>query len=116
MNDNDIIEKLNYLKQEIDGIKNNNIEGNKSAVSQSSLQQPLSKKVIMVLFCIVSPFVIYYSFLNLEPDFIIYEERQENSHFMKKSVSYFFLFLYTVILWIILCLILYYTLFFIDLE
>lgn len=112
MNDNDIIERLKYLRQEVDGIKNNNNIENFSSGSQTqSKMETLPKKPIMVLYSIVSIFVIYYSFLYLEPDFIKYEEVEDNSYFIKKKVSYFFLILYTAILWIILCLIMYYILF-----
>jgi hypothetical protein len=104
MTDSDIIEKLKYLRSQVDGIKNNN-ENQKG--TESKIQE-LPKTAIVVVLYIVLPFIIYYSLLNTEPEFIMYEVAQNNSYFMKKEISYLFLYLYTLVIYIILCLIIYY--------
>jgi len=104
--DSDIIEKLKYLRTQVNGIKNNN--DNEINSKGTTTTQELPKTTIVVVLYIILPFIIYYSLLNAESDFIMYEIPKENSYFMKKEISWFFLYIYTLVIYIILCLIIYY--------
>jgi len=110
MTDKEIIEKLKYLKTQVDGIKNNNSDEN---IIQKGTHK-ISDTQLKLMFagsCILIPIIIYYSLLNVEADFIMYEIKEDNSYFMKREVSYFLLYLYTSIISIIICMILYFIIF-----
>jgi hypothetical protein len=103
--DSDIIEKLKYLRSQVDGIKNNN---DNEINSKGTTTQEFPTTTIVVVLYITLPFIIYYSLLNAEPHFIMNEIPKENSYFMTKEISYFFIYIYTILLYILLCLIIYY--------
>ena len=89
MKDDDIIAKLNQLREQVNSIRNNN-DGEINSSNQKGTTQEFPTTTVVAVLYITLPIIIYYSLLNAEPHFIMYEIPIENSYFMTKEISYFF--------------------------
>lgn len=112
MTDDEIIQKLQSLRTQVNGIKNNNNNDGNQKGTTTNVKLP--KTIIVVVLCIISPLIIYCSLLNAEPDFIMNEIPQKNSYFMKKEISRPSLFIYTILISIPFFIIIYYIAYFLE--